>query len=57
MKDINTYGEKMARNGPTKDIYKGTFICIQTLCNFIGAFYSVQTTYLVNLYTFFDVGK
>ena len=32
MKDIHTYGEKMARNGRTKDIYKGTFICIQTLC-------------------------
>ena len=25
------YGEKMARNGHTKDIYKRTFICIQTL--------------------------
>ena len=23
--------EKMARNGRTKDIYKGTFVCIQTL--------------------------
>ena len=23
--------KKMARNGGTKDIYKGTFICIQTL--------------------------
>ena len=31
MKDIHTYGEKMARNGRTKDIYKGTFVCIQTL--------------------------
>ena len=31
MKDTDTYGEKMARNGRTKDIYKGTFICIQTL--------------------------
>jgi hypothetical protein len=27
----NTYGKKMARNGRTKDIYKGTFVCIQTL--------------------------
>ena len=32
MKDEHTYGEKMARNGRTKDIYKGTFVCIQTLC-------------------------
>ena len=31
MKDNHTYREKMARNGRTKDIYKGTFICIQTL--------------------------
>ncbi len=31
MKDIHTYREKMARNGRTKDIYKGTFVCIQTL--------------------------
>ena len=31
MKDIHTYGKKMARNGRTRDIYKGTFICIQTL--------------------------
>ena len=31
VKDIHTYGKKMARNGRTKDIYKGTFICIQTL--------------------------
>ena len=23
--------KKMARNGRTKDIYKGTFVCIQTL--------------------------
>ena len=28
---MHTYGKKMARNGRTKDIYKGTFICIQTL--------------------------
>ena len=25
----------MARNGRTKDIYKGTFICIQTLCTVV----------------------
>ena len=31
MKDIHTYGKEMARNGRTKDIYKGTFVCIQTL--------------------------
>ena len=31
VKDIHTYGKKMARNGRTKDIYKGTFVCIQTL--------------------------
>ena len=29
--NIHTYGKKMARNGRTKDIYKGTFICMQTL--------------------------
>ena len=31
MKDRHTYGKKMTRNGRTKDIYKGTFVCIQTL--------------------------
>ena len=31
MKDTHTYGKKMARNGRTKVIYKGTFICKQTL--------------------------
>ena len=31
MKDSHTYGQKMARNGRTKVIYKGTFISIQTL--------------------------
>ena len=31
MKDIHTYGKEMARNGRTKDIYKWTFVCIQTL--------------------------
>ena len=31
MKDEHTYEEKMARNGPKKVIYKGTFISIQTL--------------------------
>ena len=36
MKDIHTYGKKMARNGRTKDIYKGTFICIQTLVKNVG---------------------
>ena len=30
---MHTYGKKMARDGRTKDIYKGTFICIQTLIN------------------------
>ena len=32
MKDTHSYGKKMARNGRTKVIYKGRFICIQTLC-------------------------
>ena len=32
MKDEHTYGERMARNGCTKVIYKGTFVSIQTLC-------------------------
>ena len=27
----HTYGKKMARNGYTKVIYKGTFVSIQTL--------------------------
>ena len=31
MKDEHTYGEKMARNGRTKVIYKGTFISNQSL--------------------------
>ena len=31
MKDEHTYGKKMARNGRTMVIYKGTFISIQTL--------------------------
>ena len=31
MKDEHTYGQKMARKGRTKVIYKGTFISIQTL--------------------------
>ena len=31
MKDEHTYGKKMARKVRTKVIYKGTFICIQTL--------------------------
>ena len=31
MKDEHTYGKKMARNGRTKVIYKGTFVSIQTL--------------------------
>ena len=31
VKDIHTYGNKMARNGRTKDIYIETFFCIQTL--------------------------
>ena len=28
VKDIHTGGKKMARNGRTMDIYKGTFVCI-----------------------------
>ena len=32
MKDEHTYGEKMAGNGHTKVIYKGTFVSIQSLC-------------------------
>ena len=31
MKDEHTYGEKMAKNGRNKVIYKGTFVSIQTL--------------------------
>ena len=31
MEDKHTYGKKMARKGQTKVIYKGTFVCIQTL--------------------------
>ena len=31
VKDEHTYGKKMARKGRSKVIYKGTFICIQTL--------------------------
>ena len=31
MKDEHTYGKKMARNGRTKVIYKGTFVSIQSL--------------------------
>ena len=31
MKDEHTYGKKMARNGCTWVIYKGTFVSIQTL--------------------------
>ena len=31
VKDDHTYGKKMARKGRTKVIYKGAFICIQTL--------------------------
>ena len=31
VKDILTYGEKMAWNGRTKDTYKETFVCIKTL--------------------------
>ena len=33
MEDKHTYGKKMARKGRTKVIYKGTFVCIQTLCS------------------------
>ena len=36
MKDKHTYSEKMARNGRTKDICKGTFICIQTLLGLLS---------------------
>ena len=45
VKDIHTYGEKMARNGRTKDIYKGTFICIQTLPS-LGVCGQCQYTHL-----------
>ena len=31
MEDKHTNGKKMARNGRTKVIYKGTFVSIQTL--------------------------
>ena len=31
MKDEHKYGEKMARNGRTKVIYKGTFVSNQSL--------------------------
>ena len=45
MKDKHTYGKKMTRNGRTKDIYKGTFVCIQTL-QLIGTcfFYPFKNT-------------
>ena len=36
MKDDHTYDKKRARKGHTKDIYKGTFICIQTLSRLCG---------------------
>ena len=39
MKDEHTYGKKMARNGRTKVIYKGTFVSIQTLANARTGFY------------------
>ena len=42
MKDIHTYGEKMARNGRANDIYKGTFVCIQTLSRALGYFYETE---------------
>ena len=31
MKDEHKYGKKMARNGPTTVIYKGTFVSNQSL--------------------------
>ena len=31
VKDDHTHGKEMARKGGTKVIYKGTFVCIQTL--------------------------
>ena len=36
VKDNHTFVKKMARKGRTKDIFKGTFICMQTLCDVIG---------------------
>ena len=42
VKDKHTFGKKMARNSRTKDIYKGTFICIQTLVGFFEKFDFMQ---------------
>jgi hypothetical protein len=46
VKDIHTYGEKMARNGHTKDIYKGTFVCIQTLISKDGCEKQMYETFI-----------
>ena len=40
---MHTYGQKMARNGRTKDIYKGPFICIQTLVEYILNYADFET--------------
>ena len=39
VKDKHTYVEKMARNGCTKVIYKGTFVSIQTLVKIFRSFF------------------
>ena len=45
MKDKHTHSEKMARNGRTKVIYKGTFISDRSLSNYgdmnVGGFHSI----------------
>ena len=35
VKDEHTYGKKMARNGPTTVIYKGTFVSNQSLVDYL----------------------
>ena len=42
MKDEHTYGKKMAREGRTKVIYKGTFVSKQSLGMFLKLIYMLQ---------------
>ena len=45
MKDEHTYGKKMARNGPTTVIYKGTFVSNQSLCSIESNFEVIKTNF------------
>ena len=45
MKDEHNYGEKMARNGGTKVIYKGTFISDRSLIGLIAHLVDVLGTF------------